>query len=297
MGTRFDGIGSSTFEHYDLPEFASPGLYGPGYVVHRRNYFLRIAILSAAALIAAAGIMLGISLILGHRHVLIGESVIVVGAISAVIVFSLGMYFTARNQDASRRQSNLATEADERTVNQRLLAQYHDITKEQAASSYRVSQVAMLVGFAMIVGGGYVVIAKAQSSYSQIVVGGLAGLGALFSSYIGATFIRTYNRALAQMNFYYAQPLVQSYVLEAERISSGLSNSAKKDTVLTQIIGQTLKGADYAAQLTRPSDEDIRQRRFLRKAESPGDPGRQAAGTNARQRAAAPDQQDRVRQQ
>jgi hypothetical protein len=246
-------MGGTTFENYAVPAF-------PQRVLHRdgRRYFLRIAILALAALIIAGGIISGIALILQPRHVLIGEFVIAGSIIIAIIVASVGMYYTTRKDEEQSQRKAQPSARSGRTVNQQLLAQYHDITRQQATSSYRISQIAMAVGFLMIVGGAYVVITQAKSSSSQIVVGGLAGLGALFSSYIGATFIRTYNRALAQMNFYYAQPLVQSYILEAERISKELGSPTSKDSVLSQIIEQTLRGADYAAQLTRPSDDNIR---------------------------------------
>ena len=60
-----------------------------------------------------------------------------------------------------------------------------------------------------------------------------------------------YQRAQAQMNFYYAQPLVQSYILQAVHLTKQLDDNNRRDSAVEKIIGQTLQVATVAATLIR----------------------------------------------
>jgi dolichyl-phosphate-mannose--protein O-mannosyl transferase len=110
-----------------------------------------------------------------------------------------------------------------------------------------LAQFAILAGLLILLGGVAVTV-RTSGTTTQLVVGGLSALGTTISAYVGATSIRMYNRALSQMNFYYAQPLVQSYVLQAEHLSQSL-RPGRKDAVLEKIITQTLEGASVASHL------------------------------------------------
>jgi CHASE3 domain sensor protein len=148
---------------------------------------------------------------------------------------------------------------DARTNNQLLIDRYHQLTTQQAATSYRNSQIAMAAGLALLVIGAVVAI-NTTSGSAQLVVGGLTALGTALSAYLGATFIRTYERALLQMNYYFGQPLVTSYILEAERLSGKLSK-AKRDNALSAIISETLLGASNASRALSPGPEDQMDKR------------------------------------
>jgi len=277
--TSFTAEGaSSTFQHYDVPDLSFEGVRA-GRTYYSPASPLRAAAAAGSASIALAGAVLGLHWIFANPHeYLLGSMSLVVGIGLGLGAYFLAVFFISKSQSGDElvgphglRASATARreDSDERTLNQRMLAQYHDVTKRQASSSYRVSQFSILVGFTILVSGAYLVINAADTASSQIVVGGLASLGALFSSYIGATFIRMYSQALAQMNFYYAQPLVQSYILEAERISKGFKDPVHRDQVLGQIIEQTLRGADVAAQLTRRDDAATQRPRRATKVEQP----------------------------
>jgi hypothetical protein len=143
---------------------------------------------------------------------------------------------------------------DARTNNQLLIDRYHQLTTQQAATSYRNSQIAMTAGLALLVAGAVITI-RTTSGSAQLVVGALTALGAALSAYLGATFIRTYERALLQMNYYFGQPLVTSYILEAERLSGKLSKT-KRDDALSDIINETLLGASSASRALSPGPQD-----------------------------------------
>ena len=130
------------------------------------------------------------------------------------------------------------------TLNRTQMQVYHELATKQATSASRNSRRAMLVGFLLLVVGGVVAI-QADDEGSKVVVGALAGLGSLLSGYIGRTFLKAEDRAMQQLNFYFQQPLVTSYMLAAERLTLKLANS-RRDTVLTDVIKQVLGAARTA---------------------------------------------------
>ncbi|MCA1706344.1 MAG: hypothetical protein LC808_25015 [Actinobacteria bacterium] len=168
---------------------------------------------------------------------------------------------------------------DVRSVNQQLIDRYHELTTQQAKNSYRNSQLAMAIGFLLLIIGAIGATAASEGT-GQIVLGGLAGLGSAVSAYLGATFLRAYERALGQMNYYFGQPLVTSYILEAERLSKQMSKGRRDDT-MAEIISETLRGASSAAQALRPvgTDEQTRRRRLGRSV-VPSDAATKADGVN-----------------
>ncbi|SFR18694.1 hypothetical protein SAMN04488564_104894 [Lentzea waywayandensis] len=125
--------------------------------------------------------------------------------------------------------------------NQRLILQYHAMTTRQATSAYRNTQIAMAACLAVLLFGGVTVI-QLQDGITRAIVGALAALGTGVASYLGATFIATYNRTLGQLNFFFGQPLVNSYLLAAERLSDKLSAEAH-DRAVSKIVDQLLKNA------------------------------------------------------
>lgn len=140
--------------------------------------------------------------------------------------------------------------ADEsRSRNQLLILQYHNITKKQAQSSYRNSQIAMMTGLLLLIAGGIATVAAPTSA--RYVIGGLAALGTALSGYLGATFIRAYSIAQAQMNYHYGQPLVTSYLLEAERMTNSVTG-ARGEQIMQTVIEATLRGASDAARALTP---------------------------------------------
>jgi hypothetical protein len=141
---------------------------------------------------------------------------------------------------------------DARDRNQRRIEEYNEIAWSQARGSYRNSQIAMSIGLALLIAGVVTTVRQSQPS-AQLVVGGLTGLGSAVSAYLGATFIRIYNEAINQMNYYYGQPLVTSYLLEAERMSKELKRTDTRDKVMERVIDATLAGAAEAGEALSPN--------------------------------------------
>lgn len=179
------------------------------------------------------------------------------------------MRLRARETARQAEKAQEITGEDVRARNQRRIDEYNQIAWDQARGSYRNSQIAMAIGLALLVGG---VITTTLESHpaAQLVVGGLTGLGSAVSAYLGATFIRAYNEAINQMNYYYGQPLVHSYLLEAERMSMSPGiNADARNQVMVKVIDATLAGAAEAAKALTPSPDRRRTaRRGVRKSAS-----------------------------
>jgi hypothetical protein len=172
-------------------------------------------------------------------------------------------------EERDRESASIITGEDVRARNQRRIDEYNRIVWAQARGSYRNSQIAMSIGLALLVSGVIATILEPQTS-AQVVVGSLTGLGSAVSAFLGATFIGAYNKAIDQMNYYYGQPLVHSYLLEAERMSLGIDADAR-DRVMVKVIDATLSGAADAGKALTPST-DRRKRAVRGKRKSASEP-------------------------
>jgi len=156
-----------------------------------------------------------------------------------------------RTDQARARQAQDALLADFREVrgvpelaelmdfNERQMRVYQELSTSQARSSYRRSQFAFVIGLALI-GGAIAAAFAGHDATTKVAAGGVAGLGGAFSAYISATYLRVYERTLDQLNFYYRQPLVNSYLLTAERLADGMSpekRDAAYDELLREVLG------------------------------------------------------------
>lgn len=112
--------------------------------------------------------------------------------------------------------------------NRKVLSEYQAPVRRQAVTSYTYSQVAMAVGLIVIVGGIIAVLATPTVA-SKITVGGLAATAAALSGFIAKTYLRVYEKAQDQLNYYFDEPLVTSYLLNAERLADAISDPDLKD--------------------------------------------------------------------
>jgi Cyanobacterial TRADD-N associated 2-Transmembrane domain len=148
--------------------------------------------------------------------------------------------------------------------NRRQMEAYESLTRRQAASSYRLSHIALAIGFALVVGGGAAAI-TASGTAAKVSAAGLAAIAAAVSGFLARTYLRIYERTLLQLNFYYEQPLVSSYVLTAERLVDKMG-SDRRDDSLSRIIEELLIGIRV-----RPSGEVERARESESRSSPPSD--------------------------
>jgi hypothetical protein len=94
---------------------------------------------------------------------------------------------------------------------------YHTIVTGQARRSFGAAQVAMGIGFVLLVVFA-VLAAEAKTTTAAVGAGGLGAVGAAFAAYIGKTFIRSQESAASHLRAYFDQPLELSRYLAAERL-------------------------------------------------------------------------------
>lgn len=111
-------------------------------------------------------------------------------------------------------------------LNKKQMDAYDVIARRHGASSHRASLAAMASGLVMM-GVGLIIawFAKEPSTkYSATII---AATGTAAGTFIAQTFIRVQRDAQAQMQFYFQQPLVHSYMLMAERLAVQLPEDEK----------------------------------------------------------------------
>ena len=131
-------------------------------------------------------------------------------------------------------------------VNTEWINGYQDLATRAARNAVRNSQFAMSLGFLILVAGAVVTILTPNPT-SKVVVGVLATLGSILSGYIGRTFLKAQDQAMRQLNYYFRQPLVTSYMLAAERLTPKLGGNTQQ-SALKDILRNYLIVADHAEQ-------------------------------------------------
>lgn len=258
-------IGSSTFMSY-------PVVSGRDIEIQRLSQSRNSSVLGIAALtILFGGIAMAVATILLHSSqdpywaiVILVTSATLSGALYVGGTYLLTKFKERDRKDRKSAGSDTLTQEDGTLAtaavaaaesNRKSLATYQELTRRQATSSYRIAQVAIFVGFLLLTAGAVLALTS-DNVTAQVIVGSLAALGSAISGYIAATSMKMHQRAQAQMNFYYAQPLVQSYILEAERLCKDLSEDGRRDKSLEKIIDRTLEGASVAGFLIARGAED-----------------------------------------
>lgn len=67
------------------------------------------------------------------------------------------------------------------------------------------------------------------NSNAKLGIAGLTAVGAALSGYIARTYLRVYGRAQDQLNFYFREPLIMSYLLNAERLAEKLTGDRREE--------------------------------------------------------------------
>lgn len=131
-------------------------------------------------------------------------------------------------------------------VTHRRLDLYHEIALGQASRSFRNAQIAMVLGFALLV--GFVLVAlQASTTAGSVVVGGLGAVAAGLAGYVSRTFVRSQEASAGHLRAYFDQPLEFSRYLAAERLiaDAGLSEERRAE-VLAALVEAMVAGNNQA---------------------------------------------------
>lgn len=128
------------------------------------------------------------------------------------------------------------------SVTHRRLDHYHGIALGQAAKSFRNAQIAMVIGFVLLIAfaiAGLVV----DTTAGSVVAGTLGIASAALAGYVSRTFVKSQESAAGHLRAYFDQPLEFSRYLAAERliIDANLSEAQRAD-VLTALVQAMIAG-------------------------------------------------------
>lgn len=104
-------------------------------------------------------------------------------------------------------------------MNHARLDHYHGIALGQAKQSFRNAQVAMGMGFVLLIAFAVAAL-RADSTTGSVVAGVFGGVSAALAGYVSRTFLRSQEVSAAHLRAYFDQPLEFSRFLAAERLIS-----------------------------------------------------------------------------
>jgi hypothetical protein len=131
----------------------------------------------------------------------------------------------------------------------------------QARSAYKIVQFSAATGLGLLVVAFVVAITTTQSSL-QIAAASLGAIGSATAAYVGATSLAVWERALSQLNWHDAQPLVNRQLIAAHKIAEKLDPGERRDAALERVLTARLDLAAtaFSSVADRPAD---RRRRLL----------------------------------
>jgi uncharacterized membrane protein (DUF485 family) len=112
-------------------------------------------------------------------------------------------------------------------VTHKRLDHYHALASRQAKLSFYSAQVAMAVGFILLV--GFTVLAlNAPTPTGSVVTGALGVTATAFAAYISRTFVRSQETTASHLREYFKQPVEFSRFLAAERLLASFQEAGRE---------------------------------------------------------------------
>ncbi|GGZ99972.1 hypothetical protein GCM10010371_69070 [Streptomyces subrutilus] len=140
--------------------------------------------------------------------------------------------------EASAEQARLAL-SDLWSVTHRRLDHYHGIALGQAAKSFRNAQIAMTVGFVLLVGFAVAGV-MANSTAGAVVAGALGAVSAALAGYVSQTFVKSQETSAGHLRAYFDQPLEFSRYLAAERLIADAGLTSEQRARITESLVQAM---------------------------------------------------------
>jgi len=142
-----------------------------------------------------------------------------------------------RAKEASEEMADAGTLAGLLKANRKQIDAYDELARAQSREAFRNSQIAISIGMTALIVGGLASIVV-PSTTAKITTASLTAIAGMLSGYIGKTFLRVYERTQQQLTFFFQQPLINSYVLSAERLID--THLQSKDQEVSRIIDRIL---------------------------------------------------------
>jgi hypothetical protein len=179
---------------------------------------------------------------------------------------------TAVTESSQEEQTERDKDLDELLrLNRTQMQAYQTLSRGQQRSAFRSSLIALFAGLVVLV-GGIVIVVVVNGDTSKVAVAGVAGLGGALSSYIAGTYLKLHQEASSQLRFFSDQPIVTSYIYEAERLVTklpkGNSQTATYNAVIRDILGIAQRDAASLSQAQRSSRDSPQRRASARRRRS-----------------------------
>lgn len=126
---------------------------------------------------------------------------------------------------------------------------YHEIALAQAKRSFRNAQIAMGLGFALLLAFVFVAL-NASTTAGAVVAGGLGAVSAALAGYVSRTFVVSQTASAAHLRAYFDQPLEFARYLAAERIimDGGLDQDQRAEVLASLVQAMVTPPADPTVQ-------------------------------------------------
>ncbi|RNJ46932.1 hypothetical protein DNR46_03400 [Mesorhizobium japonicum] len=113
------------------------------------------------------------------------------------------------------------------------LVEYYVINKGQAKSSFRVSLMAIVVGFVTIIAGVWLSYTGQLENQNPAYLSVLAGV---IFQFIGGAYFYLYSRSLIQLNFFFSRLAMMQDTMLAVRLCETLPEGRERNSVLERLI-------------------------------------------------------------
>jgi multidrug transporter EmrE-like cation transporter len=115
------------------------------------------------------------------------------------------------------------------------LESYQVQTRGRASWSFFCAVISMAAGFGFLLWGAHAAISTGLAGAT------VSGLGIAMSAFITKTFLEVHKLSLLQLNHYFKQPVINSHILNAQRLADGLNDLDTKIEAYESLIHEVIK--------------------------------------------------------
>jgi hypothetical protein len=133
---------------------------------------------------------------------------------------------------------------------------YHNIATRQANISFISAQIAIALGFLVVLATAAMA-GNADKDSTRIVIGILGAAGAMLSAFIGRTFIRSQENAASHLRSYFGQPQEFFRYLAAERILDKFKDDSNLE-IVAKLVAAMVSGAPSVESEIEYNSSEIR---------------------------------------
>ena len=130
-------------------------------------------------------------------------------------------------------------------LNRAQMQAYQTLSRGQQRSSFRSSLAALFIGLAVLV-VGIVLTVQVSSDTAKVAVAGVAAIGSALSGYIAKTYLALHSQAVDQLRYFADQPIITSYIYEAERLAQRFVEGPERASVYQKVVENILDIAQRA---------------------------------------------------